>query len=245
MARSTSRKKAHTTQYNVDQYLNEIKAHYSAHADAKTAAPMKKYMREQFEFLGIKTPETTKLHKQFVTAHGWPSIEQLIPIAESLWQWPEREYQYLALRYVDHFEGQLTSSFLDTIEGLVLQKSWWDTVDEIAIHAVGDLFARYPVEREPYLDKWRSHDSIWLRRTTLLFQLSYKEKTDADLLFTLIEENLGSREFFINKAIGWALREYSKTEPNAVTTFVNQTQLSALSRREALKWMNRTEKKKE
>jgi 3-methyladenine DNA glycosylase AlkD len=226
----------------MDIYVQSLQAHFSAQADPVTALPMKKYMRNQFDFLGIKTPEMTRLHRQFVTQHGWPDISQLASSVKTLWQLPEREYQYLALRFLAHFTSQLTPDSLPTLEWLILNKSWWDTVDSIAIHPVGDLFSRFPTECEPYLAKWRSHENIWLRRTTLLFQLAYKNETDKALLFSLIKENLDSREFFINKAIGWALREYSKAAPATVEQFVQETDLASLSSREALKWIKKKAK---
>lgn len=238
-ASKTSQQLLFFEDFNVEHYLHQLRAHFAAHADAVAAVPMKKYMRNQFEFLGVKTPEMARLRKQFIAEHGWPPLPELLPMVEALWQWPEREYQYLALRFVDHFLAQLTPTALPTIETLIVKKSWWDTVDSIAIHPVGSLFARYPAKSAPYLAKWRAHDNIWLRRTTLLFQLDYKAETNEALLFSLIEENLGSKEFFINKAIGWALREYSKTEPVSVERFVDSTQLAALSRREALKWLKK------
>ena len=226
----------------MDAYIQSLRAHFSAQADPDIALPMKKYMRNQFDFLGVKTPQMTRLHKQFVKQHDWPDTSQLASLIRTLWQWPEREYQYLALRFVDHFTSQLTPDNLPLLEWLILNKSWWDTVDSIAIHPVGNLFSRFPSERDLYLAKWRSHENIWLRRTTLLFQLTYKNETDRALLFSLVEENLGSREFFINKAIGWALREYSKTAPAAVEQYVEETDLASLSRREALKWIKRKAK---
>jgi 3-methyladenine DNA glycosylase AlkD len=109
-------------------------------------------------------------------------------------------------------------------------------VDALASHAVGTQFKRFPDVREKYLKKWRKSDNLWLRRTTLLFQLGYKKETDFDLLCELIHENLGSDEFFINKAIGWALRQYARTNPAPVKQFVKATKdLNPLSRREALK----------
>jgi 3-methyladenine DNA glycosylase AlkD len=109
-------------------------------------------------------------------------------------------------------------------------------VDTIAGHTVGTHFKRFPKVREKYLKKWRKSDNFWLRRTALLFQLGYKKETDFDLLCELIRENLGSKEFFINKAIGWALRQYAWTEPKLVKKFVKATkELHPLSRREALK----------
>ncbi|RNB56968.1 DNA alkylation repair protein [Brevibacillus gelatini] len=112
--------------------------------------------------------------------------------------------------------------------------SWWDTVDYLAAHTIGALFSRSPELIRPNTTAWVKGDNIWLARTALLFQLSYKSRTDQELLFALIESCAASREFFIAKAIGWALREYAKTEPEAVRDFV-ETALANLSRREALK----------
>jgi 3-methyladenine DNA glycosylase AlkD len=133
-------------------------------------------------------------------------------------------------------EKNFEPEFITTIEYLLVTKSWWDTVDTLAGHAVGTQFKRFPDVREKYLKKWRKSDNFWLRRTTLLFQLGYKEETDFELLCELIHENLGSDEFFINKAIGWALRQYAHTDPASVKKFVKATkELHPLSRREALK----------
>jgi 3-methyladenine DNA glycosylase AlkD len=134
------------------------------------------------------------------------------------------------------FEKKVEPEFITTIEYLLITKSWWDTVDLIAGHTVGTHFKRFPTVREKYLKKWRKSDNFWLRRTTLLFQLGYKKETDFDLMCELIKENLGSDEFFINKAIGWALRQYAWTNPTPVKQFVKATkELHPLSRREALK----------
>jgi 3-methyladenine DNA glycosylase AlkD len=108
-------------------------------------------------------------------------------------------------------------------------------VDAIAGHSVGTHFLQYPTIRKKYLARWRKSDNFWLRRTTILFQLSYKKGTDFDLLCDIIRENLDSKEFFINKAIGWSLRQYARTDPKAVKKFVNSTKLHPLSRREAMK----------
>jgi 3-methyladenine DNA glycosylase AlkD len=134
-------------------------------------------------------------------------------------------------------EKELPSDFIRTIEYLLITKSWWDTVDSIAGNSVGAHFKRYPRVREKYLARWRKSENFWLRRTTLLFQLNYKKDTDFPLLCDLIRENLGSKEFFINKAIGWSLRQYSRVDPQGVRDFVAQTPLHPLSKREALKWL--------
>ena len=217
-------------------YVVSLKDWFEKHANPSQAAPMKRYMRDQFEYLGIKTPQNKALLKQFVSEHGLPPMEHLDVILRELWSLPQREFQYLAMSLLSRFEKKLEPNFVTTLEYLIVTKSWWDTVDALASHPIGTHFKRYPDIKKKYLNKWRKSDNIWLRRTTLLFQLGYKQETDFDLLCEIINENLGSEEFFINKAIGWALRQYAHTNPGPVKKFVKATkELNPLSRREALK----------
>jgi len=217
-------------------YAKKIKSLYQKNADPAQAAPMKKYMRDQFEYLGIKTPQSKALQKEFHANHGLPEISELDEIIRDLWALPQREYKYVAMSLMEKFNKKLPAGFIKTIEHLIITESWWDTVDGLASHQVGIMFKMYPKVRTRYLKKWRKSKNIWLRRTTLLFQLGYKEETDFDLLCDLIHENLGSDEFFINKAIGWALRQYAHTNPEPVKKFVKDTkELHPLSRREAMK----------
>lgn len=218
-------------------YLQNLKTLFEQHANPAQAGPMAAYMRHQFEFLGIKGPVQKALLKQFFAEHGLPAIDQLEELVRSLWNWPEREYHYVALTFLDRRQKQLTPEVLPLLEHLITTNSWWDTVDAIASHNVGTLLRQYPSCRDAALEPWRNSENLWLRRTTLLFQLGYKAETDRALLFSLIEQNSDSKEFFIQKAIGWALREYSKVAPEAVQAFVAETPLAALSRREALKWL--------
>lgn len=217
-------------------YVASLKDLFEKNADPSLAPAMKKYMRDQFEYLGIKTPERTALQREFVKAHGLPPLKELDPIARDLWRLPEREFQYAAIGLIGKLEKKLEPDFISAIEHLLVTKSWWDTVDTLAGNTVGVMFQRFPAVKKKYLSKWRKSDNFWLRRTTLLFQLGYKEETDFDLLCALIKENLGSDEFFINKAIGWALRQYAWTNPAPVKKFVKVAkELHPLSRREALK----------
>ncbi len=217
-------------------YVLSLKNLYQQNANPAQAGPMKKYMRDQFEYLGIKSPQGAVLMKDFIKEHGLPPLDQLDEIVRDLWALPQREFQYAAMTLMSKFEKKVEPEFITTIEYLITTKSWWDTVDLLAGHAVGSHFKRFPDVHEKYLKKWRKSDNFWLRRTTLLFQLGYKKETDFDLLCELVRENLGSDEFFINKAIGWALRQYAHTNPVPVKKFVKATkELNPLSRREALK----------
>lgn len=216
-------------------YVNPLKTLFEQNANPANAGPMKKYMRDQFEYLGIKTPQNTALQKEFYAEYGLPPLSDLDVILRDLWSLPQREFQYVAVGLLGRFNKQIPAHFLKTIEYLLITKSWWDTVDTIAGGTVGVHFRRFPEVREKYLAKWRPSENFWLRRTAILFQLNYKQDTDFNLLCEIIRENLDSKEFFINKAIGWSLRQYARMEPDAVKEFVRSTPLHPLSRREALK----------
>lgn len=224
-------------------YIDPLKSLFQAHADLVAAKPMAAYMRNKFPYLGIKSPLRRQLEKEFIDDHGRPPLEDLSPILLDLWSLPEREFQYAALMLLGKFEKELPPEFIEIIETLLTTKSWWDTVDTLASDTVGTHFRRFPDVRNIKLEQWRKSDNLWLRRTCILFQLKYKTGTNFELLKAIIHENLGSKEFFINKAIGWSLRQYSRTDPDAVRTFVAETSLAPLSAREALKWLRRQEKK--
>jgi 3-methyladenine DNA glycosylase AlkD len=220
-------------------YVQDICTLFEAHADPVAAEPMKRYMRDQFEYLGLKSPQVGALLKEYIDKCGLPPLVELDTILRELWTLPEREFQYIATSLLGRFEKQLPAEFIDTLEYLIIKKSWWDTVDTLSTGVVGVHFQRFPDVRGAALLKWRNSDNLWLRRATILFQLGYKEETDFPLLCEIIRGNLGSKEFFINKAIGWALRQYTRVDPEAVRAFVAATPLSPLSAREALKWLEK------
>ena len=219
-------------------YIKPLVELFRWNTNAANAKPMAKYMKNLFSYLGIKTPQRRELLKQFYQEYGKPEISELKQISRELWELPEREFQYCAVGMLQLYKNKVEASFIELYEQLITTKSWWDTVDGIASNLVGSLFKKYPEMIEPHTEKWQASGNMWLQRTALLFQLNYKKDTDVELMFNLIRRNLGSKEFFINKAIGWILREYSKTDDQIVRDFVKETNLVPLSKREALKWLN-------
>jgi len=208
-------------------------------ANPENAYYMKKYMKEKFDFLGIKTPERRTLIKLYFKDHSLPDINIIENIVRELWCMKEREFQYFAMGMVEKMLKKMVYEDIQLLEYLVVNKSWWDSVDFIAAKLIGKHLASFPELINKMNEKWMSSDNIWLNRTAILFQLKYKNDLDTKLLEQNILKCRDSKEFFIRKAIGWILREYSKTNPEWVLEFVNSTELSPLSEREALKWVNR------
>ena len=218
-------------------YIEPLVKTFKANANPTNAEPMAKYMKNLFPYLGIKTPLRKELFRDFIKEYGLPEISELKQIILELWEQPEREFQYTAIGILRKFTNKWDRDFIDFFEQLIISKSWWDSVDGIASWLVGEHFKRFPEMRDEYIDKWMKSENMWLQRVCLLFQLHYKEKSDFLLIKNTIITLNGSKEFFINKAIGWILREYSKTDSRAVINFVENNELSNLSKREALKWL--------
>lgn len=202
--------------------------------DPKRAARMSAYMKNLFSFFGIPSPLRAELGRSYHKSQGIKSLDR--NLVSGLWAVAEREAQYAAMDHIKKFKKQLTSDDIPWLESLIQQKSWWDTVDFLAVHAAGEILSRYPDLNKSIPDKWISSTNIWLKRTALLYQLKYKKATDFERLRRYILLQLGSKDFFINKASGWALREYAKTNPIAVKQFVEaHPELANLTKREALK----------
>lgn len=212
---------------------------FNKHADTEYAERMRAYMKNQFDYLGLASPLRKELAKAFYKNHGYPEIEEIEALVEKCWKLPFREYKYFAMELMVRMKKKVGHDSILLYERLITDQSWWDTIDLIAPSLVGHHFMEFPEERIDYIDKWVASDNIWLQRSSILFQLKYKNKTDTNLLGSIILELVDSKEFFIRKAIGWALREYSKTDPAFVVRFVQNQELSGLSQREALKWMER------
>lgn len=220
-------------------YLKPLVQLFEENQNPDLAGPMTRYMRYQFTFLGIKTPLRRALFKKFLSENGLPDFERLPEIMAALWAFPEREYQQTGLDLLGKLGKNLDAEHVPMLKRLIVTKSWWDTVDAIAANSVATVFRKNPQLIDTHAEKWIADRNIWLNRTALLFQLKYKTDTDEDRLFRYIIIHAHSDEFFLQKAIGWALREYSKTAPETVRQFICSHKLMPLSRREGLKWINR------
>lgn len=213
---------------------------YRAHRDPVRATQMAAYMRDQFAFFGIPTPDRRRLDRDVVAGWPPPAEADLVVIATECWARPEREVQYFACDYLIRHVKRASPAFLDETRTLITTKSWWDTVDALASKIVGPLVLRYP-QLVPVMDRWIDDENLWLARAAILHQLSYGPATDPERLFRHCLARAADTNFFIRKAIGWALRQYSKTDGRAVCSFVDDhaAALSPLSRREAVAWIDR------
>ena len=204
-------------------------------ANSDDAVAMRAYMKNKFEFLGVKTPARRKLTKAFFKQQTDSVIDW--DFINEAWSNSYRELQYAALDYLETRKKLLTPSDLPRLKKLAQTKSWWDTVDFLD-RLVGTIIARFPETKEIIL-AWSRDEDIWLRRLAIDYQLLRKEETDTEFLEKILANNLGQTEFFINKAIGWALRDYSKTNPDWVRDFIerHRTEMAALSIREGSKYL--------
>ena len=222
-------------QLSFNNYIKKLELSFEENRNPEIAAQMEAYMRNQFRFLGIRAPRRKQLLNPFLLKSTKPLIEELSSVVNTLWKNPYREFQFAAMELTNRYSKQLDAEYFALFEYMITTKSWWDTVDFIAANLVGNLVKRYPEQGIKQINEWRTSENLWLVRTCIIFQLKYKAEVNENLLFSVIEENLNHPDFFIRKAIGWALRQYAKFKPETVFKFVNNHELSGLSRREALK----------
>ncbi len=223
-------------------YLQPLITEFDKNKKPEKASGMAKYMRNQFKFYGLYADERNEIFKKFIKNTGLPDRNNINLIIEQMWNNDFREMQYSAIQLYKQFQKINKPDDLQIIEFIITHKSWWDTVDSIAPYIVQKHFELFPDQQAAIIDKWLNSSNIWLQRSCLIFQLLMKEKTDIDLLFTNIEKLKNIDEFFIQKAIGWSLRQYSKINPNLIQTYVNKNNFSNFVSREALRHINRQKK---
>jgi 3-methyladenine DNA glycosylase AlkD len=224
---------------SAQEYFTQIDLQFQANANPTDALAMKKYMRNQFEFYGIKSPRRKEIGKAFIKSNGRPEGEALKELCHLCFTADHRELQYFLIDLMIPIAKKQDSSFLDLYEELIQTKSWWDTIDFISPRLAGGILMKTPQLIEQYPDQWISSNNIWLVRSAILFQLHFREKTDYKLLFDYILQTRNSKEFFIEKAAGWALRQYSKLNAPVVKQFIESNDLPSLTRKEGLKWMDK------
>ncbi len=205
-----------------------------AHPDK--AAGMAAYMKHHFVYIGVPKPERESVQKPFLAQVKAYSTSELHELALLLWERPERELHYAAMDFLKANKKKWNLDSLAVFEQMNGTHSWWDSVDMIAAGLIGPWFLQTGTDPRPYGERWRDSNQLWFQRVSIIFQLTYKEKTDWKLMQDMIIPLIPHPDFFIRKAIGWALRQYARTEPQRVIDFVNShQQLSNLSKKEALK----------
>lgn len=215
-------------------YTKGLIEQFKKHGDAEQAVDAKAYMRNQFEFLGLKATLRRSLFNEY-TRKNFPAFADVPLIIKGLWGLQERELQYAAVELLAMYKKQWKKDVIGLIEFIIVNKSWWDTVDHAASELTDPYFKLFPSEIKKITGKWNHANDFWLQRSSIMFQKRYKKETDIVLLSQYILHLRHSKEFFIQKAIGWALREYSKTDTKWVKEFVKKNKLAPLSEREALK----------
>jgi 3-methyladenine DNA glycosylase AlkD len=216
------------------ELLTRISAALDVARDPLRAPAAAAYMRNQFDFAGIRMPGLRAIYRDVTSGRPAPDEADLVSLAMACWALPEREYQYFAVMDLVRHVRRLSPEFVPTLETLVTTRSWWDTVDELATNVAGELVRTHP-ELRSVMDRWIDSANIWLVRVAILHQERWKSGTDAAVLFDYCLRRAGEREFFIRKAIGWALRSYAKVAPETVAGFISAHGhvLAGLSCREA------------
>ena len=217
---------------DVERALADLREGLTEVCDPSKVEDMSAYILGQFDYLGCSAGERRSVSKPLTQAAKTMEPAELLTFVARLWEEPEREFHYVGMDMVRAGAKNLRAGDLPAIRSLIKATPWWDTVDSLAIHTVGTMVRTHP-ELVVEMDEWIESDDIWIARTAILHQLMYKERTDANRLFTYCTMTMESTEFFIRKAIGWALRQYARTDPDSVRTFVAEHEgaLSGLSKR--------------
>ncbi len=218
--------------------INDLETVFNSVANPKVALKQSAYLRNLFPFLGITNPQRQLLEKEVFKKTKLNNLDNLQKILLILWKQEQREYHYTALCLAQRHRKLFTPEILPTFEMMIRSQSWWDTVDTISPNLVGHLVKTHP-HLISIMDRWIEDPYLWIRRAALLFQLRWKENTHEEILFSYCQKTFHEKDFFIRKAIGWSLREYSKTNPAAVKKFISlhRSSLSKLSIREASKYL--------
>ncbi len=224
--------------FNLEGFYLEIDRIFLDGNNEIEAKKMSAYMRNQFKFLGIKSPIRKKLQKEIFKEIIKPKEIDRNFVVE-FFEKEYREFQYMVIDYLIKQKNFLVEKDKFLIRNLITNKSWWDTVDIISSNLLGHICKKYPNIVNEHILSWINDENMWIRRSSIIFQLRYKEDTNLEVLSKAIKDNLSDDDFFIKKAIGWALREYSKTNSDWVENFISENKLSSLSVKEAEKYIKK------
>jgi 3-methyladenine DNA glycosylase AlkD len=217
--------------------IGELVAALEAAADPQRAAQMRAYMKDHFEFLGVHTPQRRELSRPFLVSLRDAGPDRWLGLAEELWGMPHREYAYVAADLLRRYGRRLPPASLDDLRGLVTTSPWWDGVDPLS-HVVGLVVRTHP-ETSAVMDRWSVDQDLWVVRVAILHQLGWKDAAEPDRIFGYCVAQAGHPDFFVRKAIGWALRDLSRRFPEQVRSFIDahRAELSPLSVREGSKYV--------
>lgn len=217
-------------------FIFDLENAFQENSNPENAFAMAKYLKNKFCFFGIKTPERRQLFKAILKKNKTEVTANARAIAVLLFEKKQRELHYCAIEIlIKELKGKHLLEDIEIIKQLITTHSWWDSVDTIAKNILGHYLLEFPQAIESIIYEFSTSENMWLNRSAILFQLGYKEKTNFELLKEICLQHQNSTEFFIQKAIGWSLREYTKTNSEAVKNFVAVNNLKPLSKKEALK----------
>ena len=220
---------------SVQEFVEKAQQLFESHSTTERAPQMKAYMKDRFEFLGLSRPERNEIQKKLLPLFPITDSKTLETVVRKLWKLKFREYHYLAMDIMASKKKLIPELDFDFFNFLVEKNTWWDSIDTICSKVIGPYYLVHKNEYKKDMKVWWQSENFWKRRVCIIFQLTYKNKTDLDFLSKRILENAASKEFFLQKAIGWSLREYTKTDPKWVIDFVERNELKPLSRKEALR----------
>jgi 3-methyladenine DNA glycosylase AlkD len=221
----------------IDLLLEALKTKMELAQDPAKAVNMSAYLRDRFACYGIKTPDRHVVQADFIKEVKALGLDHW-DVCYALWSMEQREYHYVAVDILKSVSARkMKPDDHKNLEELITHHSWWDSVDLIATNYAGKYFKAFPEMRDPVIERWKNSSSMWLNRSCLIFQMKYGKETDFALLKDLIIAYQGNPEFFIQKAIGWSLRQYSKFNPEAVQEFVAARQLKGIAYSEAVKYL--------
>lgn len=218
---------------------DDLRARLAAHADPERSAAMRRYLKTDQPMFGVPHPVQKQVVRGFLTDHAPADRAAWEAGARALWAGPERELRYAAIRWTMAWKRKkfLDPRALPLLEGFVREGAWWDLVDALAADPIGAIVLHHRDEVRPTLDRWIDDPDLWVRRAAILCQLKHRDHTDVPMLLAFCRRQASDRTFWIRKAIGWALRQHARTDPEVVRAFLAETgdALSGLSRREASK----------